>query len=205
MNLAPASPVDASVPLTVTFAGWNDPSAPLSYAVLVDGVVVSAQGASALRNIISPATPGAHTLKGRIYDALNNVTEVTRLFTVSTALESWRQFHFGTTADSGDAANAFDYDQDGLVNLVEFAFGLLPKSGASLQVPVAHILDGNFVIRFTQPSAVSGIAYGAEWCPDLIVADWQPVEDSGGGGVHTFSVPIGTNFQMFMRLKVTVP
>lgn len=205
MIFAPASPVDASAPLTVTFAGWNDPSAPLSYAVLVDGTVVSGQGASASRNFTGPTTSGAHVLQGRIYDALNNVTEVTRPFTVNTALESWRQFHFGTTADSGDAANAFDYDQDGLVNLVEFAFGLHPKSGASLQLPEGQIIGSDFVISFTQPANVSGISYGAEWCTDLVAANWLPVADTVSGNVHTFSAPIGSNLRMFMRLKVTVP
>ena len=197
--------VDAAAPLTVTFAGWNDPSAPLSYAVLIDGVVVSVQGASASRNVTGPTSPGAHTLKGRIYDALNNVTEVTRSFTVNTVLESWRQLHFGTTADSGDAANGFDYDQDGLVNLVEFAFGLNPKSGASLQIPPGQIVGSDFVINFTQSAAVSGITFGAEWCTDLVAANWQPVADTGSGSVHTFRVPVGSDLQMFMRLKVSTP
>ena len=205
MTLTPASPVDASAALTVTFAAWNDPSTPLTYAVLVDDVVVSAQGASASRAITGPATPGAHTLKGRIYDALNNVTEVTQSFTVNTAIESWRQLHFGTTANSGDAADTFDYDKDGLVNLVEFAFGLLPKSGASLQLPQAQISDGNFVITFPQPAGVSGIIYGAEWCPELIAGDWHSVTDTGTGTLHTFSVPIGSNTRMFMRLTVKDP
>jgi hypothetical protein len=41
-------------------------------------------------------------------------------------IESWRQQYFGTTANSGDAADLADPDSDGLVNLVEYALGLDP-------------------------------------------------------------------------------
>ncbi|HRJ11239.1 MAG TPA: hypothetical protein PLP58_21840 [Prosthecobacter sp.] len=43
-----------------------------------------------------------------------------------TPIESWRQVHFGTTDNTGNAADLFDHDLDGLVNLLEYAFGLNP-------------------------------------------------------------------------------
>ncbi len=49
------------------------------------------------------------------------------LFVVSSALSSWRFTHFSTPNGTGNAANDFDYDNDGLPNLVEYAMGTDPK------------------------------------------------------------------------------
>jgi hypothetical protein len=97
-----------------------------------------------------------------------------------------------------------DPDMDGVKNLLEFAFGLNPKSGASVQVPVAQVMGGNLVISFTQPPGVSGIIYSAEWSPTLAPPVWQNVPDTGVGANHIFSVPIGANPTGFMRVKVTL-
>ena len=122
-----------------------------------------------------------------------------------TALEQWRQNHFGTTADAGDAANLFDYDKDGLVNLVEFAFGLHPKSAASVQLPQGSAGGGAFAISFTQPAGVSGVTYGAEWSPTMAPGSWVPITDAGTGQQHSFSVSMSGKTRAFVRMKVTVP
>ena len=121
----------------------------------------------------------------------------------STPIEQWRQSYFGITTNTGNAADSFDFDQDGVPNLIEFAFGLDPKNAASLQLPPAQITGGNLVISFIQPSGVSGITYRAESSTDLMT--WQSVTDTGQGSTHRFSVPTGSNKQMFMRLAVTRP
>jgi len=120
-----------------------------------------------------------------------------------TPLEQWRQSYFGISTNTGNAADAFDFDQDGVPNLIEFAFGLDPKNAASLQLPQAQITGGSLVITFIQPSGVSGIIYGAESSTNLLT--WQPVGDTGAGTAHRFSVPTGSNKQMFMRLAVPRP
>jgi len=120
-----------------------------------------------------------------------------------TPLEQWRQSYFGISTNTGNAADSFDFDQDGVPNLIEFAFGLDPKNAASLQLPQAQITGGSLVITFIQPSGVSGITYRAESGTDLVT--WQPVGDTGQGTAHRFSVPTGSNKQMCMRLAVTGP
>jgi hypothetical protein len=45
---------------------------------------------------------------------------------------------------------------------------------------------------------------GAEWSATL-QNDWLPVPDTGTGALHLFSVPIGSNEQLFLRLKITSP
>jgi large repetitive protein len=117
-------------------------------------------------------------------------------------IESWRQTHFGSTANSGDGLDTFDFDNDGLVNLLEYAFGLNPTSGSSVQIPMAQIVGDNCNISFLEPNGVSGITYGAEWNETLAPEGWAPIPDTGTGGQHTFSMSMGSKPKVFMRLKV---
>ncbi|MEK7950029.1 hypothetical protein [Luteolibacter soli] len=120
-----------------------------------------------------------------------------------TAIETWRQTNFGTTANSGNAADDFDFDKDGLVNLIEFALGLDPKQNSAHLFPHGQIAAGKFTLSFPQPAGVSGITYGAESSTTLQAASWTPVTDTGTSGQHVFSIPIAS--KGFLRLKVTDP
>jgi len=51
--------------------------------------------------------------------------------TVLSPLQAWRQQFFGTTANSGTAADTADPDGDGVTNLLEYALGTAPDSAAS--------------------------------------------------------------------------
>ncbi len=121
-----------------------------------------------------------------------------------TALQAWRQTYFGTTANAGNAADDFDFDKDGLVNLLEFGFGLDPTKGNSVQLPQGQVSGSNFTISFTQPAEVSGITYGAESSATLQAGSWTPVADTGSGNQHVFSIAT-TAVEGFIRLKVTAP
>jgi uncharacterized delta-60 repeat protein len=122
------------------------------------------------------------------------------------ALETWRQLYFGTTDNTGNAADTFDYDQDGLVNLVEFAFGLDPKlPGSSAQLPQPSLGGYNFAFNFTQPGGVSGITYGAEWSTTLLPGSWTAIPDTGIAPQHDFSLPTTGQPRMYIRLVVTAP
>ena len=122
-----------------------------------------------------------------------------------TALETWRLTHFGDVADAGDGADLNDYDHDGIVNLLEFAFGLDPKQNSAGQLPQVQRVGGNYVMTFTQPVGVGGITYGAEWSPSLLPGSWTAIPDAPSGNQHTFSIPADSAPRRFMRLKVTRP
>ncbi len=130
-------------------------------------------------------------------------------FTTLTALTNWRLTYYGTTSNTGNAADAADPYFTGVPNLAIFAiFGLNqdPSKVAAGMLPQPQRVGANYVITFTQPAGVSGVAYSAEWKPVLSAATWTPITDSGGGGsTHTFSVPIGSNLSMFIRLRVSTP
>ncbi len=120
----------------------------------------------------------------------------------SSDISLWRQAHFGSSTDSGNGANTFDFDKDGLVNLLEYAFGLDPTSGGSVQIPTAQVSGNNCVVNFIEPNGIAGIHYGAEWNETLHPEEWAPIPDTGAGGQHIFSVPMGTKPKVFIRLKV---
>jgi hypothetical protein len=154
----------------------------------------------------APTTSGPKTAALHIAnnDADENAYDITLLGNVS-AQEVWRQTHFGSIQNTGDGADLNDYERDGHVNLVEYAFGLNPKANSAGQLPQGQIIGGNYMVFFNQPSNVSGITYGAEWSTSLMPLSWTSIPDAIFGFQHVFSFPIGGNTRLFFRFKVTSP
>jgi hypothetical protein len=120
---------------------------------------------------------------------------------VTRNLVEWRFLHFNSHEDSGTAANLADFDGDGTVNLLEYAFGLDPQSVDAQGVPTAAGADGYLTIRFTEPAGVSGLTYGARSSTNLSGDSWIPVPDEGIAPEHVFRVP-ATAPCLFLRLEV---
>lgn len=123
----------------------------------------------------------------------------------SATAEGWRQYYFGSSSNAGNGAELNDYDKDGLVNLIEYAFGLNPTQNSAGQTPQGQMVGSNYVISFTQSPEVTAITYAAEWSATMKPDDWHSIPDTGTPPQHTFSVPIVSNTQMFLRMKVTSP
>ncbi len=119
--------------------------------------------------------------------------------------EGWRETYFGSPANSGNGTDLYDYDHDGLVNLLEYAFGLNPTLNSAGLLPRPQRVGPNLVLSFTQPVGVTGINYGAEWSESLQAADWHAVSDTGTGSQHTFSVPMAGKAALFMRHRIIGP
>jgi alpha-tubulin suppressor-like RCC1 family protein len=127
-------------------------------------------------------------------------------FTTPATPQEWRMKWYGTTDNTGYAANDADPYGRGIQNLTVFALlgpGQNPATASIAQLPQVQMGGGNLFISFTEPPGVTGVTYGAESSPTL-QGDWQPVPDTGTGTLHIFSVPIGSNTLLFLRLKVTV-
>ena len=118
-------------------------------------------------------------------------------------LIAWRETHFGRSDNEGIAADLHDADQDGLVNLVEYAFGLDPmRSGGSVQLPAWRQETDHMILEFIEPPGVSGVRIGAAASTGLDSGEWTPIADEGSGAHHLFRVPIDQS-RKFMRLEVT--
>lgn len=120
-----------------------------------------------------------------------------------TSIQAWRLNHFGTTADSGNAADTADPEGDSIENLLEFGLGLDPLKSSVNQLPSCLRVGNDLVMSFSQPPDVAGVTYGAEYSTNLL--QWTVVPDSGAGDDHVFSTPMGSNDKLFMRLLITAP
>jgi ELWxxDGT repeat protein len=123
--------------------------------------------------------------------------------TVSAELEAWRERYFGSPANHGQGANLEDADQDGLVNLVEYAFGLDPTKASPNAFPQGEVRGLHFLISLLHPEGVVGVRYTAEWSVDLL--NWNAVPDTGDSAVHVFAVPTNGNKRLAVRLLVDTP
>ena len=119
--------------------------------------------------------------------------------------DTWGDPYGLTTGDEGG-----DLDNDGVTNFEEYAFGLIPNSGSSVN-PIAAQLDkgtGNFsYTRRTQ--SLTGLTYSVWYSTDL--ATWT--EDTGAvegtpavsGEVETVPVTISgsllTNPKLFLQVR----
>jgi hypothetical protein len=118
---------------------------------------------------------------------------------------NWRQTYFGTTSNSGNAADLADLDGDGIPNIVEYAFGLHPGQNSAGQMPQPVRSGGDLVYTFTEPAGVTGITYSAEWSQTLQSGSWTSagITHTVINGLHTFTLPVGAAPGAFIRLRVS--
>lgn len=151
---------------------------------------------------------------GRYTGTIRNGRGVFSLETSPETLMEWRERYFGDPANSGDGADNFDFDRDGLPNLLEYALGTSPRDAASANLPepsFVTIAGARYLtLSISRPPGVSGINYIVELSSTLD-GSWQ----SGGGAttVMTNSAthltvrdnqPIGPALpKRFIRLRVT--
>lgn len=119
----------------------------------------------------------------RLYDRALTASEVSALTAPPlTAVEEWRQEHFGSSANSGDAADDADPDGDGWTNAQEYAAGTSPVSRADALVlalapdTAPEAAPGELVVRF---SSVSGKHYRLERSETLAAGSWETVVIDG--------------------------
>ncbi len=134
-------------------------------------------------------------------------------FTTLTSLQNWRQTYFGTTANSGSAADTADYDNDGIPNLVEYALGLNPTVESTLGTTTA-INGTNFEYTYTRSVGAlnAGTVFTVQWSTTLVVGSWsntgvtQTVQSDNGTTQQVKAViPINGATALFVRLSITAP
>jgi hypothetical protein len=125
----------------------------------------------------------------------------------ATALQTWRQANFGTTSNTGNAANTADPDADGQSNLLEYALGTNPNTAGALPVTVAR--SGNALTLSFSRIADATLVYKIEASNDL--TSWTTAhtytEPFPGAGTTTYTdtVSLTAQARRFLRLVVTAP
>ena len=168
--------------------------------------VIPAGDQTTFTAIFTPAVTGPRRSTLRVTNNIpgDELLEIELTGAGATPPEIWRLAFFGSAEDAGDGADDFDFDYDGLTNLVEYAFGLNPIIPDAAGFPQPQISAGGIAYDFTVAEEIQGITYGAEWSATMAAGDWHPVPDAGESRRHVFSISNG-DAKFFMRLRVTRP
>jgi hypothetical protein len=144
----------------------------------------------------------------RIYNRALSAAEVTALYAAENAPNNWRQTHFDSTANSGNAADGADPDGDGLKNLLEYALNL-PPNAASRAPAALQAAGGNLEYTYTRGTAAynGGTTFQVEWSDDLTT--WFTtgvvetlISDDGTHQQVKATLPAGSGGRRFVRLRV---
>jgi hypothetical protein len=147
-------------------------------------------------------------------DGALSTSETYMLTITGTPLQTWRQQHFATAANSGNAADTFDPDSDGWTNAQEYTLGLTPTSNDGASLITTSQTSGIISLTFTAKQATgagySGLTrrYDVETTTDLAnSASWIALPGYTNilatGQIVTVTQPIGPQ-PRFYRLKVRV-
>jgi hypothetical protein len=142
-----------------------------------------------------------------------SLTITSTVSTTLTGLQAWRQAKFGTTDNSGIAADTADPDNDGLINILEYAFNLDPNVQSSNPLSLS-VVAGHLTVTYNRVHpAPSDINYVAEVTDDLGTGLWssgpsytsEDVVDNGDG-TETVTVTdlglVGSASSHFLRIRV---
>lgn len=121
---------------------------------------------------------------------------------------TWRQTHFGTTENSGDAAFTADPDGDGVVNLLEYALGSDPTVAGDILGAVVVEAAGDFLTLSFSHIDDSALTYAIE-ASNSVDGEWNvvhtyPAFTSNGGVTYTDTVAVNAETRRFLRLRITI-
>ena len=128
--------------------------------------------------------------------------------TIATALDLWRWQNFGTSQNTGPAADLADQDSDGATNLLEYAMKMNPATNDV--APLSATKNGSVLeFIYTKNKSATDVTFTVEWSDDL--ATWSTagvtssvLTDNGITQQIKALVPAGVN-QRFAHLRVTRP
>ena len=190
--------VDAGA--TLTGGGpWNldatvsDDSRPVPAALTPLWQAVSGAGVvefvspSSVDTGVSFSASGTYRLRLTVGDgAITTFDETTANITAAPLL-AWRQTNFGTTLGTGDAANMADNDDDGWLNIVEYALLTSPTQATAAPFTVT-MTPTDFVLALNRDPQRTDVTITIESCL-VLGGTWTPVARSTGGAAFTSLMP----------------
>jgi hypothetical protein len=215
----------AAPDVTVTF----DPGA---HGSLVAGSAVQtiAYGGAAVEPTVE--ADAAYTFAGwdKSFDPVTRDMTVTALYQPESdslsAAEQWRLDYFGQSENTGDAEDMVDYDNDGVVNLLERAFGTHPGESGSVRQVSGQVTEqgdlrypsiryprlaggsGTTGIDYTVDDLMYTVEYGTDLSGSMNTGAVSQVGNAvdNGDGTETVTVrthtPAETGTPAFLRLRV---
>ncbi|MEO7099561.1 MAG: alpha-L-fucosidase [Luteolibacter sp.] len=184
---APSDVGDKNLPVLSLPANMTV-DAPDSMGAVVNFTATAVDGESGVVTVVSqPASgslfpAGLTTVQCAATDMAGNTASGTFTVTANTPVMTWRIANFGTSDNSGNAADSADPDGDGWTNQQEFVSGTDPQNRASLLKLDQMQAVGNDM-RLSFPTVV-GKTYRLERSDTLTDASWTTVQaDIAGTGV----------------------
>jgi endo-1,4-beta-xylanase len=181
-----------------------------SNSTLLPNTAISLEGESPYYTLA--ATPavdqvGTSTITLTADDGTTTSTETFVLTVTGSAVQGWRQQHFGSAANTGPAADTSDHDGDGTANLLEYATNMTPT--ASDPLPQTATQSGpNLEYTYRKNKAATDVTFTVEWSDDFTT--WSTVgvssavlSDNGTTQQIKATMPAGANGRRFVRLRVT--
>jgi uncharacterized delta-60 repeat protein len=192
--------------LTITQATLTGPNAS-NFSFLIPPVSPIAAGGTGIMEIrFNPTSTGVKTatLTINTNDPLLPAFKVTLTGNTIAGIEQFRLTHFGTTSNTGDAADDKDPDGDGLTNFFEYVAGLIPTDRTS-----------TFTCRVdksgSQPKVVFGPCLNNRnyevWSSNTLNGDWALAVGTTAtvGTQQTFTDSNPSAAKRFYRVKITLP
>lgn len=212
---------------TISRSGSAEIDLPVSFSIsgtAVNGVAYNAIAPSA----IIPAGSNAATVT--ISPIPNNIAEGDRTSILSLGVspaynlassvadtvtihdkpaDAWRFEQFGPNANDAAAADAADWEGDGIRNLLEFALDLDPKVSQTTPAFALSIEDDYLTLFFTPNAAALDVNYIVEASTDLTNWNTTEVEELTIDSLITpelrgfrYKFPVSQTSHAFLRLRV---
>ena len=159
-------------------------------------------------NADSSLTNAATVSGGSQINAANDSASDATTVIALTPIQRWRLQWFGTTSDSGIAADAAVNSSDGMPNLVKYALGLDPLIPATN--PVVGEIDTGY-LRLTSPrnpeaTDVSLLVEAAGTLSGPFTTNGITIDQNTSTLLQAhYNIPVSSSTNAFMRLHVTRP
>jgi hypothetical protein len=207
LNGPPPSPVVVGSPYSFTFMASGNPAPAFSVksGVLPAGLTLSVNG------VLSgtPTSTGNGNFPNIVIAASNgNSPDAQATFSLTTATRASNYLSsYGLTG--ANAGLLYDYDHDGIANLLEYALSLNPTVADASRLPVVVIKNyggTNYLsMTFSRSAVATDLTYTVQASSDLAV--WTDLATSVGGAVTSgpgFVVETGSAPNMKVEVRDTV-
>jgi alpha-L-fucosidase len=185
-DVSDKTPPVLTLPSSMTLSASNSAGMVVTFSATATDVVSGTLNVTSAPASGSLFSPGTTAVQCSAIDLLANTGTGSFNITVNSPVMTWRLLHFGTSDNSGDAADSADPDGDGWNNAQEFTAGTDPKDGVSLlKVSQMQASGSDMVVSFP---TVSGKTYRVERSDTLQSGSWSVVQENIAGTGSTMQV-----------------